>query len=132
MARGKTKHSKPPSQRQLRVGELVRESLIDSLVRSNIRDPLLTETSITISEVRMTPDLKQARIFVMPLGGGEENTVSIVEALRRAAPFLRREVAQRVKLRYAPSLLFEADISFDTSNRMNELLNKIIVSDDNG
>ena len=123
MARGNAPKSRAPSQRQLRVGELLREALTDTFQRAPIRDPILSGVAITVTEVRTAPDLKQARVFVMPLGGGDG--APIVEALGRAAPYLRTEVARRVNLRYAPALEFELDQSFDESSHIDELLNEL-------
>ncbi|MDP7343123.1 MAG: 30S ribosome-binding factor RbfA [Alphaproteobacteria bacterium] len=123
MARTNATKSRAPSQRQLRVGELLREALTECFLRAPIRDPILAATAITVTEVRTTADLKQARIFVMPLGGGDG--AAVIEALRRAAPYLRSEVARRVKLRYAPALEFELDRSFDESSHIDDLLNEI-------
>ncbi|PPR23512.1 MAG: Ribosome-binding factor A [Alphaproteobacteria bacterium MarineAlpha10_Bin2] len=123
MARGNAPKSRAPSQRQLRVGELLREALTDTFRRAPIRDPILSGVAITVTEVRTAPDLKQARVFVMPLGGGDG--APIVEALGRAAPYLRTEVARRVNLRYAPALEFELDRSFDESSHIDELLNEL-------
>ena len=121
MARGKAPKSRAPSQRQLRVGELLREALTDTFQRAPIRDPILSAAAITVTEVRPAPDLKQARVFVMPLGGGDG--APIVAALGRAAPYLRTEVARRVNLRHAPALEFVLDRSFDESSHIDELLN---------
>ena len=123
MARGNAPKSRAPSQRQLRVGELLREALTDTFQRAPIRDPILSGVAITVTEVRTAPDLKQARVFVMPRGGGDG--APIVEALGRAAPYLRTEVARRVNLRYAPALEFELDRSFDESSHIDELLNEL-------
>ena len=123
MARGNAPKSRAPSQRQLRVGELLREALTDTFQRAPIRDPILSGVAITVTEVRTAPDLKQARVFVMPLGGGDG--APIVEALGRAAPYLRTEVARRVNLRYAPALEFELDRSFDETSHIDELLNEL-------
>ena len=123
MARGNAPKSRAPSQRQLRVGELLREALTDTFQRAPIRDPILSGVAITVTEVRTAPDLKQARVFVMPLGGGDG--APIVEALGRAAPYLRTEVARRVNLRYAPALEFKLDRSFDESSHIDELLNEL-------
>ena len=128
MSRGKAPQSRAPSQRQLRVGELLREALTDTFARAPIRDPILSATPITVTEVRTSPDLKQARVFVMPLGGGDG--APVVEALSRAAPFLRAEVARRVKLRYAPALKFVFDHSFDESNSIDELLKEVSLPDE--
>lgn len=130
MARANASGSRSPSQRQLRVGELLREALTDTFARAPIRDPVLADTLLTITEVRPSPDLKQARIFVMPLGGGDGDGAPILQALCRAAPYLRGEVARRVKLRFAPALEFELDPSFDQSSQMDELLDKIAAEDE--
>jgi ribosome-binding factor A len=109
-----------PSQRPLRVGEAVRHALVEVFARGHIRDPDLADVSLTVSEVRMSPDLRQATAFVLPLGGGESAT--ILKALKRAAPYLRGEVARLVDLRYAPELRFIADSSFDTAGRISAAL----------
>tara|TARA_B100001142_G_C14175267_1_gene593919 strand:+ start:502 stop:900 length:399 start_codon:yes stop_codon:yes gene_type:complete len=108
------------SQRQLRVGELIRSALSDVLQKGGLRDPDLQSVVITVSEVRTSPDLKVARVFVMPLGGSQEEIIVI--ALRRAAPYLRREVSKLVRLKFAPELRFELDPSFDESGRIGSLL----------
>lgn len=109
-----------PSQRPLRVGEAVRHALVEVFARGHIRDPDLAEVSLTVSEVRMSPDLRQATAFVLPLGGG--NNAAILKALKRAAPYLRGEVARLVELRYAPELRFIADRSFEAAGRISETL----------
>ncbi len=111
---------RPPSQRQLRVGEEVRHALSQVLGESLLRDPDLADAASTVTEVRISPDLKNATAFVMPLGGADLEAK--VAALRRAAPFLRGEVARRVKLRFAPRLVFEPDRSFDAAGRIDSLL----------
>ena len=112
--------ARAPSQRQLRVGEELRHALSMILAEGSIRDPDLSGASITVTEVRVSPDLKNATAFVMPLGGSE--VALRLAALRRAAPFLRGEIARRVNLRFAPRLTFEADRSFDEAGRVEELL----------
>jgi len=108
------------SQRPLRVGEAVRHALVEVFARGHIRDPDLADVSLTVSEVRMSPDLRQATAFILPLGGGDGAT--ILKALKRAAPYLRGEVARLVDLRYAPELRFIADNSFDTAGRISTAL----------
>ena len=110
----------PPSQRPLRVGEAVRHALVEVFARGHIRDPDLADVSLTISEVRMSPDLRQATAFVLPLGGGD--SAAILKALKRAASYLRGEVARLVDLRYAPELRFITDTSFDTAGRISTTL----------
>ena len=111
---------KEPSQRQLRVGELVRHALISALASGAVRDPGLHGVSVTVTEVRLSPDLRNATAYVMPLGG--VGTADVVEALQRAAPFLRRMVARTVATRSVPTLSFVADASFDNADRIDELL----------
>lgn len=109
-----------PSQRQLRVGEEIRHSLVQILARGELRDPDLVDAVVTVTEVRVSPDLKAATVFVTPFGGGE--ATKLVASLKRAAPFLRRELARAAVLRVAPSLRFEADRSFDNARRIDALL----------
>ena len=113
--------SKAPSQRQLRVGEELRHAMAWMLERGDIRDPGLSGASVTVTEVRISPDLRNATAFVMPLGGGAD-TEEVVEALNRAAPFVRRRIAKSVKLKHLPSLNFVADRSFDEADRIDDLL----------
>ena len=109
-----------PSQRQRRVGELVREALSESLARGEFRDPVLNEVRLTVTEVRPAPDLRSARVYVMPLGGGREGEA--LDALQRAAGYLRGEVNRRVRLKFSPSLSFEIDRSFENVQRIDRLL----------
>jgi ribosome-binding factor A len=115
-----SKHPEGPSQRQLRVGEAIRHALADLLERGVLRDPRLAGVSVTVSEVRSSPDLRNATAFVAPLGGGDSDAV--VAALSRATPFLRRQIARRVRLRYVPDLRFVADPTFDRASRIEALL----------
>ncbi|MBO38649.1 MAG: ribosome-binding factor A [Rhodospirillaceae bacterium] len=111
---------KERSQRQLRVGELLRRALVDILIRDELRDPDLSGVSITISEVRVSSDLKNATAFIMPLGGKEvEKTLS---ALERAAPFLRRQIGASATVRYMPALSFLVDEAFDEGEKIEMLL----------
>jgi ribosome-binding factor A len=109
-----------PSQRQLRVGELIRHTLADILQRGEVHDPALDGMVVTVPEVRMTPDLKVATAFVIPLGGKGADT--LVATLDRHRKFLRGEVAHRIDLRYAPELRFRLDTSFDEGDRIDALL----------
>lgn len=121
MKRSVRRHdSRAPSQRQLRVGELVRHALAEILQRGAVHDPALEGVVVTVPEVRMTPDLKQATVFVMPLGG--EGADAVVAALDRSKRYLRGEIAHRVELRYAPELHFRLDTSFDEGARIDALL----------
>ena len=112
--------SKAPTQRQLRVGEEIRHVIAQAIERGEIRDPAIKGLAITVSEVRVSPDLKNATAFVVPLGGGESGP--IVEALNRASGFLRSWVASHVRLRHVPRLTFAADISFDEAERIDKVL----------
>ena len=100
-----------PSQRQLRVGELIRRALSDVLIRGDVHEPGLSGASITVSEVVVTPDLRQATAYVMPLGGAK--APEMLEALGRAKGELRRAVTQGLTLKYAPDLHFRLDERFD-------------------
>ena len=109
-----------PSQRQQRVAELVRHALAEVLSRGNVQDPVLTSHIVTVPEVRMSPDLKLATAYIMPLGGADEKPV--LEALERNKKMLRQEVARRVNLKYAPDLRFRRDETFDEAARIDALL----------
>ena len=109
-----------PSQRQLKVGELIRHALAEIFVRGEIVDDVLNQFSLTVSEVRMTPDLKLATVFVLPLGGeGAEEAVKHLDKHKR---FLRGKLARRVNLKFMPELRFKTDTSFASSQRIGELL----------
>jgi len=108
------------SQRSLRIGEVIRHTLVDIFSRGELRDPDLVGISLTISEVRVSPDLKNATVFVMPLGGNE--VTKVVLALQRATPFLRRRVAETTALRYTPSLNFAEDAVFEQGAHIDQLL----------
>lgn len=123
------KKSKAPSQRQLRVGELVRHALSDVLSRENFSDPALNNQLISISEVRMSPDLKIATCFVAPLQGGRENGAnaakarSVCKALARHAKFIRARATPHLRqMKYMPSFRFLEDTSYDNFSRIDELL----------
>jgi ribosome-binding factor A len=111
---------KPPSQRQLRAGELIRHALTDILAREEFADPDLAGKSITVTEVRISPDLKNATAFVAPLGG--EDMDKTAKALNRAQGFLRTRVAAHVEMRHAPVIRFVADDSYDEARRIDQLL----------
>ncbi|MDF2780685.1 MAG: ribosome-binding factor [Geminicoccaceae bacterium] len=120
MARRRTSVGAGQSQRQLRVGEGLRHVLAELLLRGEVHDPALGEAHLTISEVRVTPDLRHALVFVTELGG--ELRPELQQALARAAPRLRGEAARRMRLKYAPELSFEADPSFRAAARIETLL----------
>jgi ribosome-binding factor A len=112
--------SSGPSQRQLRVGELIRHALAEMLSRGEIHDPVIEGHMITVPEVRMTADLRLATVYVMPLGGKDEKEV--VAALERNKKFLRGEIAHRVNLKFAPDLRFHVDERFDEAERIEKIL----------
>jgi ribosome-binding factor A len=109
-----------PSQRQQRVAELIRHALAEVLQRGDIQDPVLGSHVVTVPEVRMSPDLKLATAYVMPLGGQDE--APVIAALERNRKVLRQEVARRVNLKYAPELRFRRDETFDEAARIDKLL----------
>jgi ribosome-binding factor A len=108
------------SQRQLRVGETVRHAIADILSHGSVHDPDLEGHIITVPEVRMSPDLRLATIFVMPLGG--RDTDIVIAALERNKKFLRGEIARRVNLKFAPDVRFRVDERFDEAERIEKLL----------
>ena len=118
------------TQRQLRVGEVIRHALVDSLARGDLRDPVLVGTSVTVTEVRVSPDLRNAAVFVMPLGG--EKIEEVVAALGRAAPFLRHLISQSMTMKYLPALSFVADSAVDQSSKIDDLLRSPEVAQDLG
>jgi ribosome-binding factor A len=109
-----------PSQRQLRAGELVRHALVEILRAQEITDPDLAGVSVTLTEVRMSPDLRNATVFVEPLGGGEQAAV-VVKALNRHHKFLRGRLGHAIDMKFTPALKFLHDESFDEAARMNRL-----------
>ena len=108
------------SQRQLRVGETVRHAVAEILAHGNVHDPDLEGHIVTVPEVRMSPDLKLATIYVMPLGG--RDTDKVITALARNKKFLRGEIAHRVNLKFAPDIRFRVDDRFDEAERIEKLL----------
>ena len=120
MAKDKFSTGGGPSQRMLRVAELIRRALADALMRGDIHDEALAHVSVTVSEVRVSSDLRYATVFVLPLGG--VNTDEVIEALNRSKGELRRAVNKAVTLRFSPELKFLADKSFDQMDETNRLL----------
>lgn len=108
------------SQRQLRAGELVRHALVEILRHETLDDPALIDVSITLSEVKVSPDLKHAICFVEPLGG--RHAVEVVDALNRASRFLRGRLGHAIDMRFTPDLRFVHDDSFDAGEQMDKLL----------
>jgi|SRR5215216_4124139 len=129
MPRGHHREQKSgPSQRQLRAGELVRHAVAEILSRGEVHDPVLEGHMITVPEVRMSPDLRQATVYVMPLGGRDEKDV--LAALERNRRFLRGEIARRVNLKFAPDIRFRLDERFDEAERIEKLLRSPAVKRD--
>jgi ribosome-binding factor A len=108
------------SQRQLRVGELIRHAMADMLTRGDVHDPVLESHMVTVPEVAVTADLRLATIYVMPLGG--KDTQPVLDALERNKKFLRSEIAHRVNLKFAPDIRFRLDERFDEAERIDKLL----------
>ena len=111
---------KGPTQRQLKVGEEIRHALARILPEAHLRDPELQGAHVTVTQVRMSPDLRHATAFVTRLGGGDAST--LIKALNRAAPYLRGLVVQEIVLKWAPQIVFAPDVSFDRAGRIDDLL----------
>jgi ribosome-binding factor A len=122
MARQKNTRDSGPnaSQRQLRVGELVRHAVAEMLTRGDVHDPVIEGHLITVPEVRMSPDLRLATIYVMPIGG--RDTEQVVAAFERHKKFLRTEIAHRINLKFAPDIRFRVDDRFAEAERIEKLL----------
>jgi ribosome-binding factor A len=120
MANRRSEKHSGPSQRQLRVGELIRHALAEMLSRGEIYDPILASHVVTIPEVRLSPDLRLATIYVMPLGG--KDVKEVLAALERHKKYIRGEIAHDVNLKFAPEIRFMADETFDEADRIDELL----------
>lgn len=112
--------NKGPSQRMLRVAELIRHKLAEMLTRGDIHDDVLASYVVTVPEVRMSPDLKLATVYVMPLGG--EGRKEVLAALDRNKRYIRAEVAHTLNLKFAPDIRFRFDDTFDEVNRIDALL----------
>ena len=131
MPRKKTPRDSGPagaSQRQLRVGELVRHAIAEMLVRGDVHDPVIETHMITVPEVRMSPDLRLATVYVMPLGGRDADTV--IAAFERNKKYLRGEVAHRINLKFAPDIRFRIDDRFAEADRIDKLLHSPEVARD--
>ncbi|MFN3623422.1 MAG: 30S ribosome-binding factor RbfA [Hyphomicrobium sp.] len=112
--------SAPPSQRQLRVGELIRHKLAEMLARGEIHDDVIASHVITVPEVRLSPDLKLATAYIVPLGGAD--TEAVIEALNRNKRYIRGELAHAVNLKFAPDIRFRRDETFEEASRIDALL----------
>ena len=122
MSKRRFQEGSGPTQRQLRVGELIRRTLSDVIVRGDLHEPELDGVSITVGEVRMSPDLRIATVFVLPLGGA--NTQAIIKALARSAHELRRALNRNIKLKFSPELRFIADDTFDQMDQTRTMLSE--------
>ena len=113
-----------PSQRQLRAGELIRHALVEIFAREDLRDPALAGVSLTVSEVRASPDLKQATVFCAPLGASVDGKPpdDVIKALNRAAPHIRHVLGARIDMKVTPALVFRDDATFEEARRIDELL----------
>ena len=112
-------HAQGPSQRQLRAGELMRHALVEILREEDFSDPALSGVSVTVTEVRMSPDLRHAMVFVEPLGGA--HAPEVVEGMNRHARFLRGRLGRSIDMKFTPELKFLHDESFNEAQRMNRL-----------
>ncbi len=121
--------AKGPSQRQLRVGEMLRHALAEILTRAEITDPELEGRYITVTEVKTSPDLRHATVFARPFGKDQDD-VAMIKALNRHQRFLRGELARRVDLKFIPDLVFRLDETFDEAERIDALLRSPTVSRD--
>jgi ribosome-binding factor A len=117
-----------PSQRMLRVAELIRHSMAELLTRGAINDPVLDGHVVTVPRVKMSPDLKLASVYVMPLGG--KDATEVIAALDRHKKYLRTEIAHRINLKFAPEIRFKIDDSFDNVAKIDALLNTDKVKQD--
>ena len=126
---GKSHHGAgAPSQRQLRAGELVRRALAEIVARGTIRDPELIERTFSVTEVRMSPDLRHATCFVAPLGQGD--AAALAAALTRVRAYLRGQLSREVTFKFMPDLTFEPDTSYDKASEIDRLLHKPDVARD--
>ena len=114
------KKDQGPTQRQLRAGELVRHAIVDILAREEFRDPALQGVSVTVSAVRVSPDLKHANVYVAPLG--PTDPAPMVKGLNRAASFLRSKLGREIDMKFTPDLRFHADDRYDAAEKVDEIL----------
>ncbi len=128
MTRKKTASGKAPTQRMLRIGELIRHRIAELLVRGDIHDEVIAGHIITIPEVRLSHDLKLATVYVMPMGG--EDLKPVIAALEKNKKYIRTEVAHALNLRYAPDLRFRQDATFEEASRIDRLLDSPHVRQD--
>ena len=119
--------NKPFSQRQLRVGELVKQNLGELFIRNEAKIPTINSKLITVTEVRMTPDLKTARVYVIPLGGEEMRTT--VDALTEYSHLVRRALSKRLDIKFLPKLTFVEDNSFEYAEKIEKIIKEIKIND---
>jgi ribosome-binding factor A len=135
-SKGRQPVLKGPSQRQLRAGELIRHALAEVLREQELQDPVMAGVSVTVTEVRMSPDLRHAQVFVEPLGGsraaGHARAEEIVKALNRHAKFLRGRLGHGIDMKFTPDLKFQHDVSFDEAERMARLFDHPRIREDLG
>ena len=127
-SRGRGHAPQGPSQRQLRAGELIRHALVEVLREEELQDEAMRGVSVTVTEVRLSPDLRHASVFVEPLGGG--HAAEVVGALNRHAKFLRGRLGRHIDMKFTPELKFLHDVSFDEAERMARLFDDPRVRDD--
>lgn len=135
MARSGKKNSNglEPSQRQLRAGELVRHALVDVLAREEFRDPDLQGVTVTVGEVRCSPDLRHATVFCSPLGLADKDDIERVAAgLNRAAAFLRGRLGREIEMKFTPKLHFIPDLSYNEASEMDEVFRRANITRDEG
>ena len=120
--------NRPPTQRQLRIGETIRANLAEVFIRGNIQDPVLQKMHVTVSEVRCAYDLRQAICFVAPLGGGDNK--EMLAALTRVKGYLKAQVARKMTLKFMPDLVFKADTSFEYAASVDTILHSDAVARD--
>ena len=133
-SKGRQPVLKGPSQRQLRAGELIRHALVEVMREQELQDPVMAGVSVTVTEVRMSPDLRNASVFVEPLGGsrseGHARAQEIVKALNRHAKFLRGRLGHGIDMKFTPALKFLHDVSFDEAERMARLFDHPRIRED--
>ncbi len=128
---GRSRHQKVPqgpTQRQLRAGELIRHALVEVMREEELQDETMQGVSVTVTQVRMSPDLRQATVFVEPLAG--ERPVEVVKALNRHAKFLRGRLGHSIDMKFTPELKFIHDLSFERAERMAKLFDNPRVRED--
>ena len=128
MARRRSQKSIIPGQRQLRVGELIRHALAEMLTRGEIHDDILASHVVTIPEVRISPNLRLATVYVASFGG--EDVTAVLQALDRSKRYIRGEVARAINLKFAPDIRFMVDETFDEARRIDEVLRSPHVAQD--